>query len=142
MSNKIDTVMDAVETKLNELVESDGSGILKVVKRGVINPLKAQQTPVVGVAPSRFRRETDIWICEMLLMLACRTGGGDADAAITDVLIEVDAKIEALVDAGTAGGVIDSPVWDSWYTPRRDQMALVGAIASLRFRLEAPLKTA
>ena len=141
MANKIDTLIDAVETKLNELVAADGTGVLKAVKRGVINPLKQQQVPVCGVAPSRFRREGDIWVCEILLMLAVRAGTGDADAAITDVLIEVDAKIEALVDAGTAGGFIDDPFWDSWYQPRGDSMACVGAMATLRFKVEAPLKT-
>lgn len=141
MANKIDTVIDAVETKLNELVEADGSGVLAAVERGVINPLKGQQLPVCGVAPSRFRREGAIWVCEMLIMLAARTGTGDADTAITDVLIEVDAAIEALVDAGTAGGVIDDPVWDSWYQPRGDSLAVVGAIATLRFKVESPLKT-
>ena len=138
MANKISTVLDNIATKLAELV---ASGTLKAVQRTVINPLKAQNTPVVGLAISRLSRADQIWNADVLLMLLARTGDDTPDEAVIDLVGAVDAKIAALREAGTAAGALDLPVWDLWHHPNAGHLQRVGAIGGLRIRVEDPLVT-
>lgn len=146
MANKFDTVMDAIELKLKELVSQDGTGVLKAVERRVITPLTEVRAPVLGLVLTRARRRggpvgAAPWEADVLLMLCTRSKNTKADESITDLVAEADAKIEALVDAGTAGGGIDGPSWDFWYHGIGDALVPVGAMGTLRISVEGPLKT-
>lgn len=146
MANKIDTVMDAIKTKLDELVSVDGTGVLKAVQRRVISPLTESNVPILGLVVSRMRRRGGPaggapWEAQALVMLCARGKSTKADESITNLVAEVDAKIEALIDAGTAGGAIDGPEWDYWYQGIGDSLVPVGAIGALRISVEGPLKT-
>ena len=137
MPNKIDNVFDKIETELAELVPDT----LTAVKREVVNPLKVLEPPLVGLVVSRLSREDDTWTAEGLLMLAANKGNVSMDQAVTELVAALDDKIVELIDKGTAGGAIDRPVWDFWYSAASPDMPLmhVGAIGSIRVRTEDPL---
>ncbi len=138
MANKIDNVISAIATKLNELVD----GTLKVVKRRVIIPATVGPAlPELGIALSTFRRERNTWICDLELFLVVQKGGGEPDEAITEVVAKVDDKIVVLIDAHTAGGVIDRPIWDAWLDPSDPDspLSIIGAVGRVRIRVEDPI---
>ncbi len=140
MANKIDITLDAIETKLNTLVPAT----VKVVTRRIINPFTEHSVPVIGLAISRLHRERgNSWIADVLIMIAANKGGVEADQTVTELVAEVDDKIDELVTAGTAGGMIDTPMWDFWYDAASMETPLqhVGAIGGLRIRVESSLKT-
>ncbi len=143
MSNKIDTVVGNIVTKLEELVEADGTGVFKAVQRAVINALTEINPPIFALAVDRLQCDQGTWTAHVLLQIAANRGGSAADTTVTDLIAEADAKIRELAAAGTAGGGIDQIIWDPWYTPGRSSGYLdhVGAIGALRIRVDNPLKT-
>ena len=143
MANKIDNVIDNLETQLKTLVSADGTGVLKSVERRIPNPFAERNPPVLGLVISRVYREIGkIWIAEGGLFLVANKGQTTADETITELVAEIDAQIEALMNSGSAGGSIDNPIFDFWYAPNADNGPLmhVGATGSLRIRVEGPLK--
>ncbi|HUT58050.1 MAG TPA: hypothetical protein VNA25_09405 [Phycisphaerae bacterium] len=143
MSNKIDTVMDNIVTQLGELVEADGTGVFKAVQRAVINALTAVNLPIFACAVDRLQCDQGTWTAHALLQIAANKGGSAADSTVTDLIAEADAQIRALAGSGAAGGGIDQIIWDPWYRPGNNPAHLdhVGAIGSLRIRVEGTLKT-
>lgn len=143
MANKIDTVMDNIETKLNELVQADGSGVFKALQRAVINALTTVNPPIFAVAVDHLQCDQGTWTAYVLLQIAANRGGSAADSTVTDLIAEADAQIRALAGSGAAGGGIDQIIWDPWYRPGNNPAHLdhVGAIGSLRIRVEGTLKT-
>lgn len=142
MANRIDNCVDAIQTKLTtDLVKADGTGVLKAVKRAVISPFTEPNPPVLGLVVSRLSRESTTWTAQVLLMLAANAGGMTCDERVTDLIARTDDKIVELIDAGSAGGCIDRPVWDAWYglAQRGQPLQHVGALGTLRIRVEDPL---
>ncbi len=142
MANKIDTVIDAVETALNALVLS---GVLIAVKRGVINPLKQQQVPVCSLAPdSAVRRggegDKANWDVLVQVQVCTRAEKSVCDQKITDLVAEVQGKIDALNASDSPGGVFDMPRWNFWYRTG-DTGVPIGAVANLRIQITGTLKT-
>jgi hypothetical protein len=142
MANKLDNAIQAVKEALETLVSN---GVLRSVKRGIIEPLTEIEQPVLAFAVSRVQRTggpvaAREYTCEIALQLVCRRGEGDVDDPFLDVLGEVDACLDSLSVAGTAGAAIDAPVWDAWYVPQDEALVPVGAIGSLRIRVRGPLK--
>ncbi len=143
MANRIDTVMDAIETKLKTLVAADGTGVFKAVERAVINPLTANNPPVISLVISRLYREGATWTADVLVMIMADKTSATPDQRVTELVANADGAISALIDAATAGGVIDRPVWDFWYAAgSSNPQSLVGAIGGLTIRVEDPLLSA
>ena len=146
MANKIDTAMDALETKLKELVEADGTGVLKAVERRIINPLTETNLPICGLLPAEAFRHggqaaTADWEVPVLVMVCTRAKGVQADQTITEIIAEIQAKVDALNASDAPGGVFDLPRWDFWYNLRLTDVP-VGAWGSLRIKFTGTLKTA
>jgi len=141
--NKFTAVVKNIATKVGELVSADGSGVLKAVKRAVIVPANAGQTPTLGIVLGDFTREDGFfWSGNLMLMLVASKGGKQIDESVVDLCADVTAKIDALVTAGTAGGRVDAIKWQTWYQPGENPAALdnVGAIGQARIVVENPLK--
>ena len=141
MSNKVDTAMTALTTALNALVTS---GVLKSVRRGVINPLTETTitSPVLALACSRMRRESgSFWVLDVLIQIAAAQKATLADGAIAELVAAVDGAIETLSAGTSIGAVLDQPTWDFWYVQAGAGLVPVGALGALRMQLESPLKT-
>ncbi len=138
MANKLCTVLDNLETKLKTLIPAT----LKSFKRKPILLGQNHNTPVLGMVANRLSRDKPIWTCHVSLPLLARAGGEDSDAAIIILIGEVTEAIEALADSGDAGGHINQPRWDFWYTPIGENLRKVGAIGALTITVTDPLKTA
>lgn len=138
MSNKISVVMDALETALGGLVTD---GVLKAVARGVIDPLTEPNTPKMSILIEKFWRESTTWFAQVLVMLAAVRGGDAPEDVVIEICAAADAKITELIEAGTAGGVIDQPKWEVGLGLA--QMGTGGqltpGIGTLRIRVEGPL---
>ena len=142
MANKLDNAVVAIIAALQgDLVKADGTGVLKSVERRVVIPGEAN-VPAAGVVMARFHREDTTWIGEVLVTLVTNKGGLGLDTSVTEICAEIDASIETLVNNGTAGVVIDQPMFDPWYhaTNANSPLCHVGATGSLRIRGESPLK--
>ena len=143
MANKIDNVMDNIAAALaTALVEADGSGVLKSITRGVIAPATVRNPPEMGLAISRLSRESTTWEVDGLMTLVANKGGVAADETITELVAGIDAAFTALIEAGTAGGSLDRPVWDLWASAANPTapLALVGAMGGFRIRVQDPIK--
>ena len=140
VANKIDTAVDNIETALGALVVAK---TLKAVSRAVLNPFGQVNVPVLGLAISRLGRENVTWTAELVLMLVANKGNVAADETLTELVAAVDGCITTLVDSGSAGASIDRPVWDTWYAGHNvnEPLQQVGALATLRIRVEDPLVT-
>ncbi|HUX00232.1 MAG TPA: hypothetical protein VMY35_04565 [Phycisphaerae bacterium] len=146
MANKIDTAIDAIETELKKLVEADGTGVLKAVVRRIINPLKETNLPICGLVPSEVVRHgglgaTADWQIPVLLMVCTRSKDVEGDATITEIIAEIQAKLDALIASAAPGVAFDLPRWDIWYRPGLTDVP-VGAWGSLRISITGTLKTA
>lgn len=138
MANKLTTVIDAIQAQLETLSS------LKAVQRGLINPVTEKNLPVVALAAHRLRRRDGVWECDLLIQaMPTRDSTIDPDEATADLVAELQDKIEALIDAGTAGGYIAEPVWDCWYTPGSGKFPLrpVGAVGMTTIAIDGALKT-
>jgi len=140
VANKIDTLLDAIETGLNTLVEADGGGVLKAVQRGIVDPLTAMKLPVAAILPSEAVRSggTD-WNVDVLLMVCTRCKGDEADATISEIMGEIETVIDGVAASDAPGGAIDMPRWDFWYRPGQHNVP-VGAWATLRLQVTGPIK--
>jgi hypothetical protein len=140
MANKIDTVIAALKTQFDTLVTS---GVLKAVSREVLLPFEQSPVPALGLALSRLSGTGVTWEAELAIMLVGNRGNSAGDAAVTELIAKVHGQIITLRAAGSAGGFIDLPVWDLWHAREGAGMPLqlVGAVASLRIRVEDPLLT-
>jgi hypothetical protein len=146
MANKVDTLMDAVETKLAELVSADGTGVLKAVERRVINALTEPRVPILGLVPSDATRRggqgaTAAWEVAVLVMLCTRAKDVACDESITEIMAEIMGKLDALNASDSPGGSIDMPGWHFWYRIG-DSEVPVGAWGTLRLGVTGTLKTA
>jgi len=140
VANKLTILTDAIDAKLQALV---AAGTVKGVSRGIIDPLKHKVAPWVALALSRLRRDDRTWIAQMLIqVLPQRASTVDPDEAITDLIAEIEAQLDALRAACTAGGVFDRPNYEYWYTPGSGDFPTrpIGAIGMLDLRIDAPLK--
>ena len=140
MANKIDNVIDAIETALAALVTA---GTLKTVKREVLLPFAEHNPPVLGLAASALHRETTTWIAEVLITMVTHKGSTSADQTCTELVATIDAAIMAVNGEGK-GGIIDQPRWEFWYDVHKSGEPLqhVGAVASVRIRCQDPLAIA
>ena len=142
MANKLDSLLDAIETKLGDLV---GTGVLKAVCRRIITPLTEVRLPICALLPSAAFRQggeaaTGDWEATALLMVCTRAKDTKADQSISDIMAEISAKLDALNDSDSPGGSIDMPRWDFWYALGTANVP-VGAMASLRLQFTGALKT-
>jgi len=137
MANKISTCLGNIETGLGSLV----SDTLKAVKREVINPMTEKNLPVLGISISRFRRtEDDCWHTDVLLQLVAFRGGDESDETLIDLVKAITANIQALIDAGSAGGHVHLPIWDTWHTMAAGgALRKIGAVGSLEIVVADPL---
>ncbi len=143
MANRIDNALDAIEAALVVLREA---GTLKAVRRGLINPQTQHVVPAVGIVPTDARRAggpsgSYVWNVPVLLMVCTAGQQAKADQSITELMGEIEAAINTLEAAGTAGCTIDLPRWDFWYTPgAAGTLVKVGAWGMLDLRIDGPLK--
>ena len=146
MANRIDNVLDKIETALKTLVQADGSGVLRSVVRRPINVADETVVPVAGltIAGMPIRRAggpgaTAIWHVVADLRVCTRATQAECDANVAELMAEIVAVIDTLVATGTAGAAIDMPgftvVGGFGPTP-----AAIGAYAELRIRIQGNLK--
>ena len=143
MANKISNVITKIAAALEALVTA---GVIRKVYRRPVNPLTERNVPCVAVLASRHQRRggpagSRDWHSEVLIQVLARQGAV-ADEAFLDLMAEVDGALETLAAGGTAGGLLDSPLWDDWYNPSADgaQLLRVGSLGTLSITVEAPLK--
>jgi len=137
VANRFSNVLANVRTKLLDLVDS---GTLRAVRNTLLTPTGDAMAPVATVVASRMRRDGSTWIGEALLQVLVGSGGSASEETIVETMAAIDAALAALMDSGSAGGVIDRPVWDFW--PHRTaggEWVMVGCMATLRVRVEDPL---
>ena len=144
MANKITNTMNAIETKLNELVSADGSGLLKLVRRGVINPFTEQNKPALGLAIDRMWRQSSTWFASVLLTLAAKKATLEPDERLTELNVQIIDKIMSVngtFSSETPGGVIDEPTMDFWYDSRNQDQPLmnVGSAGALVIKVSDPV---
>jgi len=146
MANRIDNCLDSIEAKLKaDLVKADGTGVLKVVERRIINPLIEVNVPVFSFVPSRGERKGEQgsyqdWDIALLGQLCTRGKNTKCDEAVTELAGEIMASLKAWNDGNAPGGVIDVPVWDFWYQPHQQALVPVGALFAMRLQLDGQLK--
>lgn len=139
MANKLDTVLDNLQTALAPLVTD---GHLQAVVRRLVQPRTEPVLPVLGLVLSRMQRaQGKIWVGTALGMLAARKGAASGDQTVSDLIARAADAIETARDAGSLGGAVDTPVWDTWYQAHNadEPLALVGGLASFRVRVGTPL---
>lgn len=144
MANKIDTVLGNLKTALNVLATADGGNVLaQTCRRQWVNPeAQGGAEPYVAFLPSRISREDTTWTCEVGIQLVCRSDSGEADDVLLTALGHVDRAIEQLAAGGSAGGRIDRPSWQLWYSPTRGgTLSRVGCVGTVRIRVIDPLET-
>jgi len=135
--NKLLKVIDAIETKMDALVTA---GTLKRFHRRQINWGEEHDVPVAGVYIDSMHRETTTWIAKAVVQLITVTGATHPHDADVLLATAVCAAIEAVNGTG-AGGVIDQPLVEFWYSPFiKDQpRQFLGAQYPLRIRCQDPL---
>jgi hypothetical protein len=113
---------------------------IRLICRRVLNPANDADltVPALSILPSRWQREDREWTCVVGLQIISRSREDVADQTVLELCARVDDKVCELIDAGTAGGLIDQPVWDGWYS-RANGLALIGAAGSLRIRVNDPI---
>jgi hypothetical protein len=136
MANKIDNVMTGLATALGALVTGK---VLRAVRRRPVSQATEQVAPVASVLLSDAGRRGVGWEATILVPILTRSSRGDVDDALLEIVALVDDAITAFAEGGSAGGIIDTPRWNFWYSPDGD-MARLGAVAELRLRVDAPLK--
>lgn len=139
MANKLSTAITAIIEALGPLVVD---GTFRAVHRRLINPFTEMQLPVAGVRLVRWRRTNgQQWEAEILIMLVGRLAQDASEETEVGLAGKVDAKLKALADAGTAGGVIEAPTWEPWPPMRNDgNLAPVGALGGLKLVVDDPLE--
>lgn len=137
MANKIETVMGNIETAMAAMVPAT----LKAVKRAVIIPAQVHNPPELGIVISRFYREDKMWVAEVGLFLVANKSTADwPDTRIIELVAQVH---DAIPTSAQAGASLDLPRWDLWHAAGGHDAgwALVGAVGSMRIRVEDPLGT-
>lgn len=141
MANKISRAMDALDTCLKTLVNADGTGLLKAVKREIIHPTTEPNPPVAALVVDEMYREGSVWIVQLIVQLLVHKGGGDTDKTIIRLVSNVDTAITALIDSGQAQASIDRPSFIMWYPPSMTgaPRSKAGAEAKFRMRVTDPI---
>jgi len=143
MANKIDTNLDAIVTKLEELVEADGTGVLKEVVPRLVNPFTEAKVPICGIVPRQARRDSRKGYWDVAIDLRVCTKSKEAEAAqtISEIVAAVQEKLDALTDGSTPGWDLDMPGWFFWFALGPQYLAPVGARTMLRMTIHGDLKT-
>ena len=139
MANKLSRSVANIERALSSLV---AQGVLKAVRRTILNPLTEMQRPVVGIKIVRYgRRPGGVWKAELVLTLITSAGEIADDEPNIDLAAKVDAALDALADSGVAGAVIDCPTWEPWeWRPKADGPLMpIGSVGGLTLTIEGPL---
>jgi len=144
MSNKLDTLFQAIVTKLTTLVSANGTGVLRSVVTRPINPLTETVVPIVGVLMADLNRQggspaSREWTGGVMIALCTRCQGAVAPATISELVAQVEAVLDALPTDGTAKGSIDQPRFSFWWQKALDAQAPVGAVLEYRLRISGPL---
>ena len=115
MANKIDTAIDAVQTKLEELAPAT----VKAVELKLHNPLTQQRIPVIGLYPLRASRtggsSAPLWEVALAVKILSRAKATSAKATITELVAAVQAKLDALSDSAALRASIDVGTWQFIY---------------------------
>jgi len=139
MANLIDNAMDVLVAKLvTELVDG---GSFKAVARRVVNALAEPAAPVLGLVPSaavRTRKAggTVTWEVTLAMAIVARSKDTDSDAAVSELLADLDAALTAYNALAAPKGVADMPRWQFWYAHKHETLAPVGAVGTIRLRVD------
>jgi len=133
MANRLDNVLDGLETELAELVTA---GDLRQVVRRLVNPAKEAEVPILGLLPSSCRAiGQGRWEATAIVRVCTRARNTSADASITDLMAQVVGKIrEYNAKSNSNAGTADMPRFDLWYDVRISQ-APVGAWGIVRISI-------
>jgi len=139
--NKLSNAMTNLQLALESLVRDKS---LRKVKRTIGYPLTDPDIPCLYLKVVRYWREGNAWRAEVFLGLVTRAGQAGDDEANIDLACRVDQVIAGLMKTGTAGAVMDGPVWEPWEWRPQETSPLVpvGSIGSLKLSgLSDPLLT-
>lgn len=139
MANKIDTLIDAVQTKLEELVTA---GTVKAVEQKLHDPMQEQRVPLIGIVPlSAARRGGSAapqWVVTAAIRVLARCKASAGSGTLTELIAAVQAKLDALSDSGTFGAALELGNWELTYHFQVSQSP-VAAAAMMKLTFEGNL---
>jgi len=139
VANKIDTAIEAVKTKLVELVTA---GTVKAVELKLHNPLTERRVPVIGLYPLRASRVggsgAPLWRLSLAVKILARAKATSAKATITELVAAAQAKLDALSDSAAIRASIEIGTWEFVYHMSVTNSP-VGAMAVLTLQFEGAL---
>jgi hypothetical protein len=143
--NKIKVVEGNIATALSALAAATGKPFIQFT-RTLLDPMSAVNVPALSLLWNSLRRVGGpvgkrTYVLELLVQVLTRNAANNCDDAISDLLIEIDDALETLANAGTAGGVIDQPRWESWHDLRFEPLSACGAACILQVQIQGPLRT-
>lgn len=145
VANKVDAILDAIETKLAELVTA---GAVRQVVRRPMNPATEKIRPSMSVVCGDLRRaggphDKRIWRMTVSVGILASEARASIEGNVVELIALADGKLEALDQAsGTLGGGMDIPDWQFAYWPTGENtFARIGATASFRVTFEGPIAT-
>lgn len=116
MANKIDTAIDAVKTKLEELVATE---TVKAVELKLHNPVTEKRVPVIGLYLLQAGRSggdaAPQWKVRLTLKILTRCKAESASETITELIAAATPKLDELSNSSDIQAGIEFGTWQFVY---------------------------